>query len=69
MGNPKKDQNFIPIKPFEYRFRLDSEFSSDKVFCMFCLNITLLSGVRSCSEQYDFLGFLSSKNELQVNSI
>ena len=37
----------------------ESEFSSHKVFFVFCYCITLLLGVLSCYAQYDFDGFFS----------
>ena len=46
-----------------------SEFSSRKVFFMFCFCITLLLGVLSCYARYDFDGFFSCQNLLRVNSI
>ena len=42
-----------------FQTKPECEFSSRKIFCMFCFCITLLLGVLSSYAQYDFVGFVS----------
>ena len=47
------------LSSFYFQTEPKSEFSSHKVFFMFCFCITLLLGFFSCYSQYDFDGFFS----------